>query len=89
MQEASVVMWRKLGQLESADGFLPWAKVIVRFESLRLRREHARDRHLFSDEVFELLADESANVPETQWERELYLGFSARRSCLPMQCLAR
>jgi RNA polymerase sigma-70 factor (ECF subfamily) len=67
MQEASVVMWRKLGQLESADGFLPWAKVIVRFEALRLRREHARDRHVFGDEVLKLL-----------WERER----AALRACL-------
>lgn len=78
MQEASVVMWKKLAQVESADGFLPWAKVIVRFEALRLRREHARDRHVFSDEVFELLANESAEVPEERWERER----AALRDCL-------
>lgn len=78
MQEASVVMWKKLGQLESADGFLPWAKVIVRFEALRLRRDHARDRHVFSDAVFELLAVESADVPEARWERER----AALRDCL-------
>lgn len=53
-------MWRKLAQLESADGFLPWAKVIVRFEALRLRREHARDRQIFGDAVLELLANEAA-----------------------------
>ena len=78
MQEASVVMWKKLGQLESADGFLPWAKVIVRFVALRLRREHARDRHVFGDEVLELLAREAAEVPEAQWERER----AALRACL-------
>ena len=45
MQEASVVMWRKLGQLRKESEFLPWAKVIVRFESLKARRTFARDRH--------------------------------------------
>lgn len=70
MQESSVVMWKKLGQLESSDAFLPWAKVIVRFEALRLRRDHARDRHVFSDEVVEMLAAEAAEVPEAIWERE-------------------
>ena len=78
MQESSVVMWKKLGQLDSANGFLPWAKVIVRFEALRLRREHARDRHVFSGEVFELLANEAAEVSEAQWERER----AALRDCL-------
>lgn len=78
MQEASVVMWKKLGQLESADGFLPWAKVIVRFEALRRRREHARDRHVFGEEVLELLANEAAAIPEAHWERER----AALRDCL-------
>lgn len=57
MQEASLVMWRKLDQLQNDDEFLPWAKVIVRFECLKARRTAARDRHWFSDEVFDLLAD--------------------------------
>ncbi len=56
MQEASVVMWRKLEQLRDESEFLPWAKVIVRFESLKARRTFARDRHQFGDDVFELLA---------------------------------
>jgi RNA polymerase sigma-70 factor (ECF subfamily) len=70
MQEASVVMWSKLEQLESEDGFLLWAKVIVRFESLRLRRKFARDRHVFSDEMLELLASEAMEVGDDVWERE-------------------
>ena len=28
LQEGSVVMWKKLDQLEDASEFLPWAKVI-------------------------------------------------------------
>jgi RNA polymerase sigma-70 factor (ECF subfamily) len=70
IQEASVVMWRKLAQLDSAESFLPWAKVIVRFEALRLRRDFARDRHVFSQEVLELLAAEATHVEEDVWERE-------------------
>ena len=78
MQEVSVVMWNKLGQLESVDGFLPWAKVIVRFEALRLRRDFARDRHVFSDDLCELLADEAAEVAEDVWVQER----AALRGCL-------
>ncbi len=29
MQEASVVMWKKLAQLEAADDLLPWANLYV------------------------------------------------------------
>ncbi len=32
LQEASVTMWEKLGQLRDESGFLPWAKVILRFK---------------------------------------------------------
>ena len=78
MQESSVVMWKKLAQLDHADSFLPWAKVIVRFEALRQRRDHARDRHVFGDEVIELLAKEAAEVEEDLWGRER----EALRSCL-------
>ncbi len=70
LQEASVVMWKKLGQLDSAGGFLPWAKVIVRFEALRLRRRFSRDRVVFGDALLELLAREAADDPESTFERD-------------------
>ena len=35
LQEASVTMWQKREQLESLDGFVPWARVILRFKCLR------------------------------------------------------
>ena len=44
LQEASVVMWKKLHQLEQEEAFFTWARVIVRYEALRARRNAARDR---------------------------------------------
>lgn len=70
MQESSVIMWKKLAQIDASESFLPWAKVIVRFEAMRLRRDHARDRHVFGDTVIEMLALEAAEVPEDRWQRE-------------------
>lgn len=70
IQEASVVMWRKLDQLDSHENFLPWAKVIVRFEALRARRNFARDRLVFSEELLSMLADEVAETQEEELERE-------------------
>ncbi len=65
IQNASVVMWKKFGQLETDDGFLPWAKVIVRFEALRARRNYARDRLVFDDELINLLAETADETEET------------------------
>ena len=59
LQEASVVMWKKLDQLDGEEGFLPWAKVIARFEALRARRTAARSRLVLSEETVALLADEA------------------------------
>lgn len=78
IQEASLVIWRKLDQLETPDGFLPWAKVIVRFEALRARRNFARDRLVFSEELMTKLA-ESTDEPETE---DLTLEKAALQKCL-------
>jgi RNA polymerase sigma-70 factor, ECF subfamily len=70
LQEASVVMWRKLDQLDSPSNFLPWAKVIVRFEALRARRNFSRDRLVFSEELLGMLANESDETAEDVLELE-------------------
>lgn len=78
IQEASVVMWRKIGQLDSLENFLPWAKIIVRFEALRARRKFARSRLVFSDELLVMLADEAETSPEQERLAEV----AALRRCL-------
>ena len=70
LQESSLVMWRKIDALQSDDEFLPWAKVIVRFESLKHRRSHARRRWVLSEDVMELIADESVPLDEPADRRE-------------------
>lgn len=62
IQEASLTLWEKFGQLENESGFLPWAKVVVRFKCLSAIRNLGRDRHVFSEGVLELLADEAAEM---------------------------
>ena len=70
LQEASVVMWKKLDQLENEDGFLPWAKVIARFEALHARRTVARDRLVLSEETVALLAGDALDLPIDILRRE-------------------
>ena len=62
LQEASVVMWKKLDQLEDEEGFLPWAKVILRFKAMHARRSAARDRLVLGEEIVELLANETLDL---------------------------
>ena len=61
LQEASVTMWQKRGQLESADGFVPWARVILRFKCLRQVEKLRSQRPLLSDEMLARLAERGEN----------------------------
>lgn len=61
LQEASVTMWQKRGQLENADGFVPWARVILRFKCLRQLEKLRARRPLLSDEMLETLAQRGLN----------------------------
>ena len=70
LQEASVVMWKKLHQLEKEEDFFTWARVIVRFEALRARRNAARDRLVLSEETLELLANEAMPTTRDELEQE-------------------
>ena len=67
LQEASVTMWQKRDQLESADGFVPWARVILRFKCLRQLEKLRSRRPLLSDEMLETLAEraESRSVEDS------------------------
>jgi RNA polymerase sigma-70 factor (ECF subfamily) len=57
VQTVSLVMWRKWDQFDPGTDFMRWARVIARFEVLKFRRKMARDRHVFRDDLMELLAE--------------------------------
>lgn len=78
IQEASVTLWKKLGDLREAEGFLPWAKVVVRFKCLSAVDALRRDRHVFSAGVLELLADEAERLDMDENEQAM----DALRACL-------
>ena len=55
MQEVAVVLWRKFDEGLDSQAFRRWAFGVARMAALAFRRDRARDRHTFGDEVFELL----------------------------------
>ena len=59
MQGTAAVLWRKFDQLDSPDNFRRWAFGVARFEALSYRRDKARDRHVFSEELVNQLAKEA------------------------------
>jgi len=61
MQEMAVVLWRKFAEFEADRDFRKWAFGVARLEVLALVRDRARDRHVFSGEVLELIEQEAAD----------------------------
>ena len=59
MQQTSLVLWKKFEDYEDGSNFTSWACVVARFEALRYKRDKARDKHIFSDELIEILAEET------------------------------
>jgi RNA polymerase sigma-70 factor (ECF subfamily) len=72
MQQVALVAWRKFDQFDRGTDFIRWGCVIARFEVLSYRRKMARDRLVFREELFELMADEGeAETDLRQHENEL------------------
>jgi RNA polymerase sigma-70 factor (ECF subfamily) len=59
MQEVAAVLWRKFDELHSPQDFRRWAFGVARFEALGFRRDRARDRHVFDQDVLAVLADDA------------------------------
>jgi len=70
LQEVALVAWRKFSELNDGEDFGLWVCVIARYEVLKWRRKHARDRLVFSEETLKLLsADELERVERRDRER--------------------
>lgn len=69
MQNTGLVLWRKFGGFESesdaATDFFRWACVVARFEVLAWRRDKARDRHVFDEDLVEMLAADAEERHES------------------------
>lgn len=78
MQEVGLACWKKFADFtdegdpaECGEGFIRWACVVSRFEVLRYRRSHARDRLVLSEAALTaLVTDSVARVSKAERERQ-------------------
>ena len=77
MQNTAAVLWKKYDQLDDPKNFRRWAFGVARFEVLSYRRDKARDRHIFGEELIIQLAQDSEKI-EVDSDREI----KALKSCL-------
>jgi RNA polymerase sigma-70 factor (ECF subfamily) len=77
LQRANLTLWKKAREFRPGAEFLPWALTITRYEILAYLRDHQRDRHVFSDDVANLMLDAAANEVADPADRQVAL-----RKCL-------
>lgn len=57
LQRAATVIWEKFGEYDDQRDFLPWALRVTYFEILNFRKEIARSRLVFREDVIEAVAE--------------------------------
>ena len=57
LQRTATVLWEKFGEYDREREFLPWALRVAYFEVLNFRKQIARDRLVFREDVMEALAE--------------------------------
>ncbi|MDF1825506.1 MAG: sigma-70 family RNA polymerase sigma factor [Verrucomicrobiales bacterium] len=79
MQNTGLVLWRKFDSFDQNTDFMRWACVVARFEVLSWRRDKARDRHVFDEDLVNLLADEATEVHEALSRERRALEFCLKK----------
>lgn len=64
MQEVALALWKRFHTLSAPEDFRRWAFGVARLESLEFLRKRRRDRHVFGDELFDLLAAEAESAAD-------------------------
>lgn len=77
LQRTALVLWEKFDEYDRNRDFLPWATRFAYFEALNFRKECARSRLIFSEEIMSILT-------QSRKDQESYLGQqrSALKHCL-------
>lgn len=64
MQEVAAALWKRFHTLSAPEDFRRWAFGVARLEALEFLRKRARDRHVFGDELLEVLATEAESAAD-------------------------
>jgi RNA polymerase sigma-70 factor, ECF subfamily len=76
LQDTNLVLWRKASQFQPGSNFSAWARKVAYWEVRAYARDEKRDRHVFSEEVIEQLAEQA---PEEPFDAEMRISL---RHCL-------
>lgn len=90
LQQTSVVMWRKFSEFQPGTSFAAWGCQIARFLVLNHVRKIARDPHVFSEELLDIMSREGAEeVDRLQSQRAALTRCVEKLDAKGRQILAR
>ncbi len=64
LQQTAVALWEKFVEFDPEREFLPWATRFAYFEVLNFRKQKARSRVFYSEDVMELIAEAHEEISE-------------------------
>lgn len=73
LQRTAVVLWQKFEEYDQSRDFLPWATRVAYYEVLNLRKEHARSRLVYTEDVMQALTETREQCSEELQNRRTAL----------------
>lgn len=68
LQKTNLILWKKRGSWRRGTSFKAWSMTVARFEIMAFRRDKARDRHVYEEDVAALMESKASQfamkVPE-------------------------
>jgi RNA polymerase sigma-70 factor, ECF subfamily len=77
LQKTNLALWKNAGKFRVGTPFMPWAVTLAKYEVLAYCRDKARDRHIFPEDVAELMGAAASEMVEGLADR-----IEALKSCL-------
>lgn len=72
LQKTSVIMWDKFPEFDQGDNFIAWSFKIAFYTSQNFRRKQSRSKVVFSNPLFEVIAEKTVQmVPALDQRQEL------------------
>lgn len=73
LQQTAVALWEKFEEFDQAREFLPWATRFAYFEVLSFRRDKARTRVFYSEDVMQAIEEAQVELTDELRQRREHL----------------
>ena len=79
VQQASMTMWRRFDQYQPGTSFRNWAFQVAKFTAMNHMTKLRRDRHVFSERLLDMLAEQATKRSDHLDDQRRALAFCIER----------